>query len=603
MNGIQTKKLMAFSRVILGSALALSFAISFSSCTKRDENVGNVLRIVLKDDVKTLDPANAYDSVSWEVMPEIYDTLLQYKYLEEQLVLEPLLAESMPVYSKDGLTVTIKIKKGVFYADDAAFKANGGKGRELKAQDFIYGFKRLAIPAIQSQGTWIFEGKVLGFTEFEKKLQSAKGDDFKKAFADPIPGITALDDYTLEFKLTQAYPTLNYIMAMYFTSPVPSEAVDAYADKEGNLRDHPVGTGPYTLKSWETNQRLVLVKNPNFKGTYPTTSSSEKFKAAGFLKDAGKALPFADELRFEVVKEDQPRYLRFEKGEVDAIELTKDSFRASMTDGTHVHEDLAQRGVVAESEPSLIEYYVSFNMTDKVLQNKYLRQAISSLIDRDKWIETFDKFQGTKQFEVSPPGLMDRTNATALKYDYNVARAKELLVKAGYPDGKGLPVLNFDFRGAETRYRQMGEFFVQELGLAGIKVNAILNTFPAFLEKLKQGNIQISLGGWTYDYPDVENGFQLLFGPNKSPGPNDSNFDNPEYNALYKKMAGMPAGAKGRKEIVVQMENLLQEEVPWAYGYHYKEYRLRQPWVKNFRATESIENRYKYMRVERDVKK
>lgn len=590
---------------LLGLVLAASIAtaLAISGCSKREENAGNVLRIALKDDVKTLDPANAYDSVSWEVLPNIYDTLLQYNYLDDTLTLEPLLADGMPVYSKDGLTVTVKIKKGIMFADDAAFKASNGKGRELKASDFIYGFKRLAIPAIQSQGSWVFEGKVIGFNEFEKKLQGARGEEFKKVFEEPITGITAKDDYTIEFKLTQPYPILNYILAMYFTSPVPHEAVEAYADRDGNLRDHPIGTGPFTLKSWETNQKLILVKNANYKENYPSTAKSESLKAAGFLKDAGKPLPLIDGLRFDVVKEDQPRLLKFEKGDIDSFELTKDSFRSSMIDATHVREDLAKKGVVAEHEDSLVMYYIGFNMKDKLLQNKFLRQAISSAIDRNKWIDTFEKFTGTLQTEVCPPGVADRAESKAIKYDLNLAKAKELLAKAGYPEGKGLPVLNFDFRGAETRYRQMGEFFVQQLGAVGIKVNVILNTFPAYLEKAKQGNLQVFLGGWNMDYPDVENGYQLLYGPNKAPGPNDTNYENSAYDALYKKMAVLPAGAKGRKELVKQIEDILQEDVPWAYGYFRKTYRLRQPWVKNFRVAETIQNKYKYMRIEHEAQK
>lgn len=568
-----------------------------TGCSKKEEVQGKILKIALKDDVKTLDPANMYDSVGGEVLPQIMETLLQYKYLEDQLVLEPLLAEAMPVVSKDSLTVTIKIKKGIFYADDACFKANGGKGRELKAQDFVFAFKRLAIPALQSNGSWIFEGKVVGFTDFQKKLAGAKDDEFKKIFDEGVAGLVAKDDYTLELKLTQPYPILNYILAMNFTSPVAPEAAEAYADKDGNLRDHPVGTGPFVLKSWETSQRVILVKNPNYKGTYPSESGSAILKSAGFLADAAKPLPFIDGIRFEIIKEDQPRLLRFEKGEIDSFELTKDSFRSSMVDAEKVRDDLAQKGVSAEREDSLVMYYVGFNMKDKLLQNKLLRQAMSAAIDRSKWIDTFEKFTGVKQDQVAPPGLLDRVPGGKIKYDFDIAKAKELLAKAGYPEGKGLPAINFDFRGAETRYRQLGEFFVQQLGAIGIQVNVVLNTFPAYLEKAKQGNLQIFLGGWNLDYPDVENGYQLLYGPNKAPGPNDTNWENPIYDALYKKMALMPAGKPGRKDIVQKMEDLIQEEVPWAYGYFRKTYKLKQANVKNFRVAETIQNRYKYMRL------
>ena len=121
--------------LLLGATLWMG-----SGCTKKDSNTGNTLRIPLKDDVKTLDPVNVYDTVSGDVFPEMVESPLQYKYLEDNLVLEPLLAESMPEYSKDGLTVTLKIRKGVLFQDDPCFKATAGKGRELKAQDFIFGF-------------------------------------------------------------------------------------------------------------------------------------------------------------------------------------------------------------------------------------------------------------------------------------------------------------------------------------------------------------------------------------------------------------------------------------------------------------------------------
>lgn len=580
----------------------VTMVLGGAACSKKSAVQSNVLKIALKDDVKTLDPANAYDSVSWDVLPNIVDTLLQYKYLEDQAILEPLLAETMPSYSKDGKTVTIKIKKGILYADDAAFKATSGKGRELKAQDFVLEFKRLALPALQSQGSWIFEGKVAGFSEFQKKLQGLKGDALKKAFDETYAGFKAIDDHTLEIKLNEPYPTLNYILAMPFTAPVPQEAVDAYADSDGNLRDHPVGTGPYVLKTWKTGQGLFLEKNMNYRENYPTVSGSSRLKEAGFLKDAGKALPFISALQFEIIKEDQPRLLKFQSGEIDTFELTKDSFRASMDNGKEVNAELAKQGVQAEWEDSLVMYYVGFNMKDKILSNKYVRQAISSAIDREKWIDTFEKFTGSKADQLTPPGLADRVKSSGIKYDYNVEKAKALLAKAGYPNGEGMPALNFDFRGAETRYRQMGEFFVQQLGAIGIKVNVILNTFPAYLEKAKQGNLQISLGGWNFDYPDVENGYQLLFGPNKAPGPNEVLFENAKYDSLYKKVSAMPAGSKGRKELVEQMEALVQEELPWAYGYFRKTYRLRQGFVKNFRVAETIQNKYKYMRIEEPAK-
>ncbi len=591
---IKVKSIFLGILVLVGTAF-------LSGCTGKDRSQLNVFKIPLKDDVKTLDPVNVYDSVSTDVIQQIIEAPLQYKYLESKPTLEPLVAESMPEYSKDGLTVTLKLKKGIHFQDDPCFKDNGGKGRELKAQDFIYGFKRHAIPAIQSQGAWIFEGKIVGFDAFEKRMKEAKKEELAKVMESPVEGFTAKDDYTIEFKLTQPYPILNYILAMQFATPVAPECAAMYADADGNLRDHPVGTGPFMLKSWETNQKVVLVKNPNFRRTYPT-EASEDLKAKGFLADAGKPIPFVDELDFYVVKEDMPRFLLFQKGDLDRIELTKDTFEAGMLDATHVKPELATKGVLYTDEDSLVDWYLGFNMNDKLLQNKYLRQAIALSIDREKYNNTFFQFHSSVQTQVAPPQLADTLPQSTIKYGYNVPKAKELLAKAGYPEGKGLPTLNLDLRGPDTKYRQMGEFFVEQLGAIGIKVNVILNTFPAYLEKSKQNNLQVFLGGWNYDYPDAENGLQLLYGPNKSPGPNDTNFQNAQYDALYKKMAVLPAGAPGRSALIKEMEAIVQEESPWVYLTFERLYNLYHSRVKNYRTAEVIPNKYKYVRIEQDKK-
>jgi ABC-type transport system substrate-binding protein len=588
-----TKGLRSFilATVMLGLPLLVS-------CNRKQEAGSNTLKIVLKDDVKTLDPANAYDTIGLEVLPNVEETLLQYRYLEEQLVLEPLLAESMPEVSKDGLTVIIRIKKGVRFHDDPCFKGNGGVGRELTAKDFIFQFKRLALPAIQSQGAWVFEGHVKGFNEFEKRLASAKLDEFKKVFEEGPSGITARDPYTIALQLNEPYPSLNSVLAMNFTSPVPAESAELYADKDGNLKDHPVGTGPFLLKSWEPGQRITLVKNPDYHGVFPI-QGADVWKTAGYLDDAGKRLPFVDGIVFEMVKEEQSRLLRFERGDFDLIDLQSESFKNTMIDGEHLRDDLRKKGVSFMHEDPFVMYYVIFNLKDKLLQNRFLRQAISSAINRNEWINLQDQYRGTKQTEFTPPGLFDRLGRSEFKYDFDLKRSKELLAKAGYPEGKGLPVINFDFRGTDVRYRELGEFFVSQLAGAGIRVNPVLNSFPAYLEKAKQGTLQVSLGGWTYDYPDVENGFQILYGPNKAPGPNDSNWENATFDGIYRRLAQLPKGSGARKGLIEQAEAVIQEELPIAYGYYQRVYRLKQKRLRNYRMAEAIQNKYKYIRLDR----
>lgn len=553
--------------------------------------------------MKDVDPANAYDGVSLEVVPQIYETLYQYSYLAETYKIVPLLAADMPKYSSDRLTVTIPVKRGIKFHDDPCFKETGGKGREVKAQDFVYGFKRLALPSLQSQGWWIFDGKIVGINAFHDKLTEASKADYPKLMNEPVAGLKALDDYTLQIKLIKPYPQLLYILAMSFTAPIPHEAITAHGDERGHLNEKAVGTGAFTLKQWDRGHKIILERNPNYHPEFYPMEGSIDYRKKGMLADAGKPLPFLDKVIYNVIKEPQPQWLSFMKGELDLLTIPKDNFTAAITNQVNLSPDLAAKGIRLSIETGARFYYISFNMKDKLLSSsKHLRQALSAAVDRDKWIEIFTNGRGKKMVNALPPGIPDRAKTNRIKYDYNPAQAKELLKKAGYPEGRGLPTINFDMRGADSVNRQMGDFFTQQFAAIGVKLNVIYNTFPAYLEKMKQGNLQVSYGGWGLDYPDAENVYQLLYGPNKAPGPNEANYDNPELNKLYEQMAVMESGPR-RTEIVQRMDEILQEDCPWALGYYHTEYDLSQPWLLNYRSNEIIMNKYKYYRVNKDVKK
>lgn len=575
---------------------AVLFIPIFWGCTQKDEDGSrSVLHVVMRDDAKSLDPANAYDSISLDIVPEIYDTLYQYDYFSETYRVVPLLAADYPKYSSDRLTLTIPLKRGVYFQDDPCFKESQGKGRELKAQDFVYAFKRHAVSAIQSQGWWIFDGKLVGINAFHDKIDKLLREEVKKALNEPVEGIKALDDYTIQIKLIKPYPQFLYILAMNFTSPVPHEAVEAYGDEKGNIHDHPVGTGPFLLKHWKRGHRLVLVRNLSHHAEF---YSHEKFST-----DSGKPLPFLDEIIFNLIKEPQPAWLSFMRGDLDIMGIPKDNFNQAMSQGLNLSPELKNKGIQLSIATGARFYYVSFNVRDKLLgSSKYLRQALSSAIDRNKWIEIFTNGRGKVMVNALPPGIADRPKTNQIKYDYNLERAKELLKKAGYPGGQGLPMIHFDMRGADSVNRQMGEFFTQQFAAIGVKLNVIYNTFPAYLEKIKRGNLQFSYGGWGLDYPDAENVYQLLYGPNQAPGPNEANFNHPEMNKLYEQMAVLESGPK-RAALIQRMDDILQEECPWAMGYYHSEYDLIQPWVLHYRANGIIMNKYKYLRIDQETKK
>lgn len=585
---------------------ALTLALLSTSCTKKkevDENLF-VLNAILKGDLSQPDPADTRNSADWEVFPNVFDTLYQYSYLADPYKTEPLLAADLPKLSPDRLTVTIRVKPGTKFQDDPCFKDSSGAGREVKAQDFVYAFKRLLLPGFRPAGAWVLENNLKGVKEFREKIASIPKAEVVGKFADvELEGVKATDAYTLQLRLVRPYPQLLYVLALPFTAPVPAEAVAAYGDETGRLTQKAIGTGPFSLAKWEQGKRVTLERNPTYHVDFYPIEATLEARQRGMLADGGKPLPFVDRIVWEVMPDEQPRWLRFNAGQTDLLELPESQAPAAFT--PELKPELAARGIRVASESSPVLYYLAFNSKDKLVgQNRSLRQAISSALNRDEWVRAYAAGAGRKANQAIPPGVADRLPElkAKLKYDFDLERAQQLLKKAGYPEGKGLPELSLDLRGSDAAARLLGEYFTGQFAAVGLKLNVIYNTLPAFLEKVQKSNFQMAYGGWQMDYPDPANVFQLLYGPNRAPGTNESNFDNAEMNQLYAQLSTLEPGSK-RAAVVEKMDAILQEEVPWALGFYPARRTLTQPWLLNLRPSEVITNKYKYLRVNRDVKK
>jgi oligopeptide transport system substrate-binding protein len=565
------------------------------------ENDGDrmVYRVSIREDLTGWDPATASDLASVSLVSAIHESLYQYAYASDRYEVVPLLAADFPKVSKDGLTVTIPIRQGVKFHQDSAL----AKDRDLRAQDFVYALKRLALPTLQSPGWWILKGRLAGFDFFQEKLSRLPKKKLAEALESDVEGIQALDSYTLQIRLTRPFPQLLNVLAMSYTAPVPQELVRAYGGETLGVPYHPVGTGPFQLSEWKRGRHIVLERHPGYHTDFFPTEGALEFRQAGMLADAGKPLPFLDRIVVRMIADPEKAWAEFLEGRLDLMPVPKTQFGESIVKQANLAPALAAKGVRLHIEAGATFWYLSFNMRDRLLgSNKLLRQAISSAVNREQWIRRFTAGTGKKATSLIPPKVLDRPQGTALKYDYNLERARSLLAKAGYPAGKGLPVLNFDLRGADEMNHELGEFFSEQMAAIGVKVNVIYNSFPAFISKMKEAKVQISHGGWTMDYPDAENVLQLLHGPRASPGPNESNFNHPEVNRLFEELAVLSPGAK-RAALISRVESIVQEELPWALGYYQTNYAVTQPWVQNYRVTESIVNKWKYLRIDRSAKR
>jgi oligopeptide transport system substrate-binding protein len=573
----------------LAIVLSISFAMlaGFTGCTKKVDDTDTTLNIVVKSNVKALDPAYANDRYSNTVVAQIYEPLFTYHYLKRPAELIPNLAESMPTASKDGLTHTIKIKKGLRFQDDAAFA--DGKGREVTAKDFTYAWRRMVDPKNTTEGAWIFENRIVGLDEWKAKVGKGEAD-----YETAIEGLQTPDDHTIVIKLKKPYYQLYYVLAMPYSAPIPKEAVDKYGKEFVN---HPVGTGPYKLKEWKRGTRVELVKNDNWRGgTYPTEGEATD-EANGLLADAGKSVPFSDRIVISEQNEDQPRWLNFMKGNTDYVEIPKDNFDNTIKDKKVIPE-LAAKGLKLEIAADPEVTYTGFNMLDPLVgKNKNLRLAIAHAIDTKTLITKFYNDRAIVAQSPIPPGVDGYDPEFKNPYkEFNVAKAKEFLAKAGYPEGKGLPELEYADTASATS-RQMTEFYKQSLEAIGIKMRITTSSWPQFTQKLNEKKAQIFGIAWGADYPDAENFLQLLYGPNESPGPNNANFNNAEYNELYKKAALLPPGP-ARTKLYQQMRDIFVREMPWVPSAHREMYTLQHGWLNNFKYNAVTYDYFKYLRVD-----
>lgn len=572
----------------------LSTTLLLSSCTKKVDLTEKVLNLSVTSEVKGMDPIYSNDRYSANEVARVYEGLLEYHYLKRPYTLVPNLAEALPTVSEDGLTYTFKIKKGVMFQDNAAFP--GGKGRELVAQDFVYSIKRLADPKLQGLGWWLLDGKVAGLNEWRDKNAAKDETDYSEV----IEGLKALDSHTLQFKLKKQFPQFLYSLAMPFTFVVAKEVVEKYGKE---FLNNPVGTGPFMLKDGvfkQTAKRFEYVKNPTFrKKTFPKEASDE-FKA--FLKDAGKPLPLVDKIVVQIIKEDQPRWLNFLKGKVDYVSVPKDNFETAVTPDKGLSDDLMKKGISLLISPSLDVTYTAFNHDVELLQNVDLRRAMALAYDVNEMNKLFYSNTALPAQSVVPPGIAGNMPDYKSPYrEQDLAKAKELLAKAGYPEGKGLPELTYDCPSSSTS-RQIGELFKKQMAAIGVQIKVVQNTWPELQKKITKRQVMLYGIAWGADYPDAENFLQLLYGPNKAPGANGSGYDNPEFNQLFAKAALMQDSPE-RTALYEKLNRMAADQAPWIYGVHRQNFTVKHGWLMNYMATDFESGQAQYLNIDLEEKK
>ena len=541
----------------------------------------------------------AGDVASALAIGRIYEGLLQYSYLERPYRVEPCLAEKMPDVSEDGLTYTFTIRKGIFFQDDPCFAANGGKGRELTADDFVYAIKRAADLKTGSTGYWAFNERIVGLDDFHAASGGEQPTDYNR----PVEGLSTPERYTLRIRLAKPYPQLLWILTMHYAFAVPREAVEYYT---ADFVNHPVGTGAYCLKSWIRNYRIEYVRNSKWRETgriepYPGTDSGPDAEQ-GLLADTGKPIPFLDRIVQHVVSDTTTLWFLFLKGKMESSGISRDNWDAVITSEKKLNGDLAALGIRMDNTPVMETFYIGFNLDDPVVgPNKILRQALSCAFNSDDYVR-FYNHRVIRAVGPVPPGISGFETQSS-PYSFNLARARELLAKAGYPEGKDPATgrrlkLNLDIGNSnDPEIRASVELFSAFMEKIGVQIAPVYNNWPTFLARIERRQAQMFRLGWVADYPDAENFLQLFYGQNCSPGPNHCNYRNKSFDEMYEK-ARIMADCPERTALYRQMAAIVIEDCPWIFEQHPLAYGLHHHWLKNYKPHDFPYGMNKYHAVD-----
>ena len=654
------------------------------------DRASNTLYTAFVDRPKHLDPALSYASDEWDFITQIYEPPLQYHYLKRPYALIPQSAAQMPTVrylDQEGRDLPadappdrvahsefeVRIRSGIRYQPHPAFAqdANGKPlylelsqaeihkrfaladfsrtgTRELTAEDFIYQIKRLANPRGTSPVFGHLAEYIVGLKELAEELRAEhkkivaahraqygnadKGLPWLDLRKFALSGVKLVDPYTFQIRIKGKYPQFQYWLAMPFFAPIPYEADRFYAQRGMNdgrnltLDWYPVGTGPYMLTENNPNARMVLTRNPNFRGEiYPSEGEPED-GPAGLLADAGKAIPFIDRIVFSREKEGIPYWNKFLQGYYDKSGIASDNFDQAVQFGVEgnaaLTPEMEEKGISLRTSVGTSTFYLAFNFLDSTVgglseRARKLRQAIAVAVDFEEFISIFQNGRGIPSMGPIPPGLFGfregQEGINTVVYDWvggkpqrkSLAVAQKLLAEAGYADGRdektGQPLVLY----LDTVSRGPGDaprldWYRRQFAKLKVTLEIRATDWNRFQEKIRGGNTQLFFLGWNADYPDPENFMFLLNGAQsraKTGGENAANYQNPQYDRLFERMKNMDNSPE-RQAIIDQMLTILRTDAPWAGGFHPREYGLSHRWVANLKPNQMARNGLKYQRID-----
>ncbi len=573
---------------------------------QNDQELAQTARFALAQEAFSWDPLASDGTGNQVIQRQVYEGLFEYLPQAAPIATQPLLAESWQIQD-GGLEWTIKLRQDAYFFDPIDPPIWPNRRHQLNADDLIFSWLRMADGRNPGTGFWAMQGLFAGIDEFHRattpgaKPRPKPGGDtgsqtdpeqvWQEALRNGIEGLRKIDPFTIKLRLKHPDSKLMVRLASPYFVIYPQEAVQRSG---AEFLNQPVGSGPYRYAGWIPKHQAVLESTPDWRGqNHPD----------------GSSLPQISKIVFTTVLDDSTRALQFEKGEIDRITPTQASFD-SLIKNDQPADTLKKRGVQLVKVPPAGLSMVAFNMDDADLgwipgdidgnlRRKHLRQAIALAFPYQRWHTVLRNGTWAQPaLSFLPLGLPETPELPNCAYNQtDIPRAKEYLIRAGFPDGNGAPLLRYELAGTDPIDQASGEIFQEAMRQLGIKVEIVPNTWGELRAKMNRREAQVFGRAWTMDWADAVNLLALFYGPNQSPNINRSNFQHEKYDQLFEQLTF--ANTKDRIGVVREMLEVLNEELPAIPVDHRIGYLLVQPWLKGVSIHPFDPYACKFYRLER----
>jgi len=538
--------------------VVLCLALLFVTCSTPEKtrdregaggkHYGGVFNANETEELRGLFPLSLEQAAAHRIAAQVYEGLVRFD--QSDLSLKPSLAASWTT-DPSGTVYTFTLQKGVRFHDDTCF--TDGTGREFTSQDVIDSFTALCSFSEMNQMFWLFQDRIVGANA--QYSATAKGEA-----ATGVKGIEALDPYTVRITLTSPWSSFLQVLAHQGCWIFPKELVDHHGSE---ALWHPVGTGPFKLKSLTKGEAFVLERNPSYWGK----------------DELGNTYPFLDAIRYTFIKDKNQELDEFAKGHLSVIyelPVERTDFLKTST------------GFQVQTIPGLTVQFYGFNMRQPPFDDIRVRKAFSMAIDRQVIVDSvLNGLAVAATHGVVAPGFDAYPYEKVPPTMYDPEAARKLLAEAGHPGGKDLPTAYLQVNNDGFGYVRVAGI-VQSMLERNLGVRVITSVLPAdqHFERVRMGRAQFWREGWIVDHPDPENFLALFYGksvPIDTAAPsylNSTRYRNARFDSLYAS-ALRTADRNERMALLADAEAQLMDDAAVAPLYHERSVRLLQPWVRD----------------------